>query len=80
MRAIIIEGIGGPEVLALRKVPDPEPGPHQLLVKVHASALNRADLLQCRGLYPAPPGAPKDIPGLEYAGEVLATGAAVGAG
>ncbi|MGB0589224.1 MAG: NAD(P)H-quinone oxidoreductase [Myxococcota bacterium] len=77
MRAIVIEGVGGPEVLALRQVADPAPGPNELLVGVHASALNRADLLQCRGLYPAPPGAPKDIPGLEYAGEVLETGAAV---
>ncbi|MDP6944536.1 MAG: NAD(P)H-quinone oxidoreductase, partial [Myxococcota bacterium] len=52
-------------------------GPRDILVRVAASALNRADLLQCRGLYPAPAGSPKDIPGLEYAGEVVATGGEV---
>jgi len=77
VRALVIEGQGGPEVLALREVADPTPGPCDVLVRVAASALNRADLLQCRGLYPAPAGAPADIPGLEYAGEVVATGAGV---
>ena len=77
MRAILIEGVGGPEVLSLGHVAPPQPGAQEILVRVAASALNRADLLQCRGLYPAPPGAPKDIPGLEYAGEVVAHGAAV---
>ncbi|MEZ4267275.1 MAG: NAD(P)H-quinone oxidoreductase [Myxococcota bacterium] len=77
MRAVVITERGGPEVLALRDVPEPEPGPFDLLVDVAASALNRADLLQRRGLYPAPPGSPADIPGLEFAGTVSAIGAAV---
>jgi len=51
---------------------DPLPGPGELLVRVHAAGLNRADLLQKAGKYPAPPGWPADIPGLEYAGEVMA--------
>src|SRR5262245_42329917 len=74
MRALTIARAGGPEVLELRSVADPEPGPEDVLVRVRASGLNRADLLQRRGLYPAPPGAPADIPGLEFAGEVEACG------
>ncbi len=54
--------------------PDPRPGAGELLVLVHAAGLNGADLLQRRGAYPAPPGAPRDIPGLELAGEVVARG------
>src|SRR3954453_12056041 len=54
--------------------PDPQPGHGEVLVKVHASGLNAADLLQRRGFYPAPPGSPPDIPGLEMAGEVSAVG------
>lgn len=77
MRAIVISETGGPEVLAMRERPDPTCGPRDLLVRVHASALNRADLLQRRGLYPAPPGCPEDIPGLELAGVVEAHGAEV---
>lgn len=57
--------------------PDPSPGPGEILVRVHAAGLNRADLLQKAGKYPAPPGWPADIPGLEYAGEVMALGAGV---
>jgi len=74
MKAIVITRPGGPEVLELRDVPDPVPGAEQVLVRVRATALNRADLLQRRGHYPAPPGAPADIPGLELAGEVVALG------
>ncbi|MGM0575772.1 MAG: NAD(P)H-quinone oxidoreductase [Myxococcota bacterium] len=74
MRAVVITEQGGPEVLALREVPDPTPGPFDVLVRVEASALNRADLLQRRGLYPAPPGFPQEIPGLELAGRVVACG------
>jgi len=70
MKAIVITGVGGPEVLAIRDVPTPEPRGEQIRVRVRAFGLNRADLLQCRGVYPAPPGAPADIPGLEYVGEV----------
>jgi NADPH:quinone reductase len=74
MKAVIITRPGGPEVLAHGDRPIPRPGPGEVLVRVHASALNRADLLQRRGRYPAPPGSPADIPGLEYAGEVEAVG------
>jgi NADPH:quinone reductase len=77
VRAVLITETGGPEVLELREVPDPEPGPREVLVRVHASALNRADLLQRKGLYPAPPGSPADIPGLELAGVVEAKGSEV---
>ena len=54
--------------------PDPEPGKGELLVRVRAAGLNGADMLQRRGAYPAPPGSPPDIPGLELAGEVEAVG------
>lgn len=74
MLALRITRPGGPEVLDLEERPAPLPGPSDLLVRVRATALNRADLLQLRGGYPAPPGVPADVPGLEYAGEVLATG------
>ncbi len=74
MRAIIITAPGGSEVLEEQDRPVPEPGVGQIRVRVHASALNRADLMQREGRYPAPPGAPADIPGLEYAGEVAARG------
>jgi NADPH:quinone reductase len=57
--------------------PDPEPGFGQLLVRVRAAGLNGADMLQRKGAYPAPPGEPQDIPGLELAGEVVATGPGV---
>ena len=54
--------------------PDPEPGDTELLVAVHAAGINNADLMQRLGFYPAPPGAPPDIPGMELAGEVVGTG------
>lgn len=74
MRAIVITRPGGPEVLQTQERPMPEPGPGEVRVRVRASALNRADVLQRLGRYPAPPGAPTDVPGLEYAGEVDALG------
>jgi NADPH:quinone reductase len=74
MKAVVITGKGGPEVLEVRERAVPVPGGDQIRIRVRACALNRADLLQCRGVYPAPPGAPADIPGLEYAGEVDALG------
>jgi NADPH:quinone reductase len=77
MRAITIREPGGPDVLELRDVPVPEPAADEVLVRVHATAVNRADLLQRAGRYPAPAGVPADIPGLEYAGTVAAVGAAV---
>src|SRR5690554_1440948 len=78
MRVIAIREPGGPEVLTQEVRPMPEPGVSEIRVKVHASALNRADLIQRRGGYPAPPGAPADIPGLEFAGEVDAIGPGAG--
>ena len=77
MRAVVVTRPGGPEVLEIQERPTPVPQRGQLLVRVHASALNRADLLQREGHYPAPPGAPADIPGLEFAGEVAALGEGV---
>ncbi|HUR00816.1 MAG TPA: NAD(P)H-quinone oxidoreductase [Gemmatimonadaceae bacterium] len=74
MKAVVITRPGGPEVLQLQDRPTPEPGPFQIRVRVHASALNRADLSQRRGNYPAPPGFPADISGMEYAGEVESLG------
>jgi NADPH:quinone reductase-like Zn-dependent oxidoreductase len=68
----IVEG-----ALEWREHPDPAPGPGELLVAVRAAGINAADLMQRGGLYPAPPGAPADIPGLEFAGEVAAVGAGV---
>lgn len=70
MRAIIQATPGDTSVLELRETETPEPGPNQIRVRVRAAGLNRADILQRSGLYPAPPGWPADIPGLEYAGEV----------
>jgi NADPH:quinone reductase len=60
--------------LLVAEHPDPEPGTNELLIRVHAAGLNGADMHQRAGRYPAPPGAPRDIPGLELAGEVLAAG------
>ena len=73
MTAIGIAQPGGPEVLEARTVPVPEPGSGQLLVAVAAAGVNRPDVLQRMGLYPAPKGA-SEIPGLEIAGKVVATG------
>jgi putative PIG3 family NAD(P)H quinone oxidoreductase len=74
MRAIVIAKPGGPEVLELREVTTPAPSRGEVRVRVRATAINRADLLQRLGMYPAPPGSPPDIPGLEIAGEVDAVG------
>src|SRR4051812_8659367 len=60
--------------LAVEDHPDPEPGSGEVLVRVKAAGLNGADMMQRRGLYPAPPGSPPDIPGLELAGEVVGLG------
>jgi putative PIG3 family NAD(P)H quinone oxidoreductase len=74
MRAVVLEEKGGPEVLRIRDdIPDPVPGPEEVLVEIVSTALNRADLLQRMGLYPGPPMV-HEIPGLEYAGRVVAVG------
>jgi putative PIG3 family NAD(P)H quinone oxidoreductase len=75
MKAVVIVGQGGVEALEVRDVPDPVPLGGELLVRVRAAGINRADLMQARGHYPAPPGSPADIPGLEFAGEVAGRGA-----
>lgn len=74
MKAVIITRPGGPEVLEIQERPKPEPGIGQIRVRVRASALNRADLMQREGHYPVPPGVPADMAGMEYAGEVDAVG------
>jgi len=74
MRAVIITEFGGPDVLRIDDVATPDPGPRQMRVRVHAAAVNRADVMQRRGHYPAPKDAPQNIPGLEYAGVVDALG------
>jgi putative PIG3 family NAD(P)H quinone oxidoreductase len=60
--------------IAIEEHPDPAPGTGEVLVRVRAAGLNGADMMQRRGLYPAPPGSPQDIPGLELAGEVVGLG------
>ena len=74
MKVITITRPGGPEVLKLKERERPEPSGDELLVRVAGAGVNRADLLQRMGGYPAPAGAIADVPGLEYAGEVIATG------
>lgn len=75
MKAVIITTPGGPEVLEYRDIPEPVPGPDDLLVQVRAVGLNRADIIQRRGGYPQPGRKPEfDVPGLEFAGEVIAVG------
>jgi len=76
MRAIVIENPGGPDVLRMGELPDPVPGPGELLARVHATALNRLDLMQREGRYPLPPGAPETL-GVEMAGEVIGWGDSV---
>ena len=77
MKAVVFAGKGGPEVAEVREIPDPAPQRGEVMVRVRAAALNRADLLQRRGLYPPPPGYREDVPGLEFAGEVAAVGEGV---
>jgi NADPH:quinone reductase len=77
MKAVRFTGKGGPEVVELAEVEAPKPSRGEVLVRVKAAAMNRADLLQRRGLYPPPPGFREDIPGLELAGEVAALGEGV---
>ena len=75
MKAVVITRYGGVETLAWQDVPEPRPGPGDLLVRIRAGALNRADILQRQGLYPPPePRGEFEIPGLEFAGEVESIG------
>ncbi len=77
MKAVFFAGNGGPEVIEIRQLPDPRPGRGEVLVRVRAAGVNRADLLQRRGLYPPPPGVRAEVPGLEMAGEVVEVGEGV---
>jgi putative PIG3 family NAD(P)H quinone oxidoreductase len=75
MRAVVLEEYGGPEVLRVREVPDPEPGPEDVLVDVVSTGVNRAEVLQRAGRYPQPGARGRhEIPGLEFAGVVAARG------
>jgi len=76
MHAVVITEPGEPEVLSWLEVPDPEPGPGEVVIDVAAGGVNRADLMQRQGLYPPPPGAPP-YPGLECSGRVRAVGEGV---
>lgn len=76
MRAVTQTSPGGPETLVVTELPDPVPGPGEVLVEVAATAVNRADLLQRQGFYPPPPGA-SDVIGLECSGTVAAVGEGV---
>ncbi|HAN70881.1 MAG TPA: NADPH:quinone oxidoreductase [Actinobacteria bacterium] len=76
MHAITVTEPGGPEAMSWAKVPDPTPGPGEVIVEVAAAGVNRADLLQRQGLYPPPPGA-SDIIGLECSGTITNVGAAL---
>jgi putative PIG3 family NAD(P)H quinone oxidoreductase len=74
MRAVVVNEYGGPDVLTVSEVPDPVPGPDEILVRVAHTAINRADTLQRQGAYPDPHRREHEIPGLEYAGIVEAVG------
>jgi putative PIG3 family NAD(P)H quinone oxidoreductase len=76
MRAVVIDEPGGPEVLKVRDVPDPLPGPGEVVITTVAAGLNRADIAQRLGIYPPPAGAPP-YPGLECSGRITALGAGV---
>lgn len=74
MRAAVITAFGDANVLSIEDRPKPSPSKNEILVRVRASALNRADVLQRQGNYPPPPDFPPDIPGLEFAGEIAELG------
>jgi NADPH2:quinone reductase len=77
MKAVVITRPGGPEVLEIQNVETPQPVGEQVRVRVRASGINRAELLQRMGAYPAPAGSPQNIPGMEFAGEVDTVGSLV---
>jgi len=77
MKAIVITQPGGPEVLQVKERAVPQPAPHEVLIRVKAAGINRPDVIQRKGSYPPPPGAPADVPGLEVAGTVAQRGTAV---
>jgi NADPH:quinone reductase-like Zn-dependent oxidoreductase len=75
--AVTYTGAGGPEVVSVTERSDPEPGSNEVVIRASHAGLNPADLAQRAGRYPAPPGSPQDIPGLEVSGTVVACGSAV---
>jgi NADPH2:quinone reductase len=77
MRAVVYTGAGGNEVIRIEERPDPEPGTGEVLIAVRFAGLNPADVQQREGRYPAPPGWPPDVPGLEVAGTVVSCGPGV---
>jgi NADPH2:quinone reductase len=77
MRAVVLSGHGGPEVLTFADIPTPQIGPEEVLVQVRATSLNRADLLQRMGFYPDPFPGEHEVPGMEFSGRVQAIGARV---
>jgi len=77
VRAVVFTGAGGPEVVQVEERPDPVPGTGEVLVSTTHAGLNPADLSQRAGNYPAPPGSPRDVPGLEVAGRVVECGPSV---
>jgi NADPH:quinone reductase len=74
VRAVVFTGAGGPEVVELQQLPDPVAGPGEVVVAATHAGMNPADLAQRAGHYPAPPGFPADIPGLEVCGAVASVG------
>ena len=74
IEAMRYRGAGGVEVIEAGELEVRDPGPGEVMVEIAAAGLNRADVIQRRGFYPAPPGAPPDVPGLEFAGRVVARG------
>lgn len=74
MRAVTYSGAGGNDVVAVQERPTPEPVGEEVLVRIRYAGINPADVMQREGKYPAPPGAPQDIPGLEISGEVVSCG------
>jgi putative PIG3 family NAD(P)H quinone oxidoreductase len=74
MRAVVLSGHGGPEVLTFAEIPTPQIGPEEVLVQVRATSLNRADLLQRMGFYPDPFPGEHEVPGMEFSGSVQAVG------
>jgi putative PIG3 family NAD(P)H quinone oxidoreductase len=74
VRAVVFTGAGGNEVVSVEERPDPEPGSEDVVVRVDFAGLNPADVVQRAGNYPAPPGSPSDVPGLEVAGMVESCG------
>ena len=79
MKAVWIKEFGGAENLEIREADRPaQAAGDEILVRVYAAGLNRADILQVKGLYNAPPGYPQEIPGMEFAGEVAEIGDEIG--